>query len=228
MATELCLYVPPQARPDRQATVLIIPPLFDEANRMRRTLVLTMQVLSARGHGSLLPDLPGQNDSLVETQDATLTLWRSTLADIALAQSEPVIVASWRGGALIDDAANCAIGWWRMAPQSGSSIVKMLMRARIAGDKAANRTTTIEQLRAMACTGPIALAGNRLSAEMIAELENAQTAAVSPLRTVQTGDGDDRIAGTPLWLRAESGEDAAMAVAMANDISDWARQCAAG
>ena len=49
--------------------VLLIPPLFEEANRMRRTLVLAMRALSADMGivPSLLPDLPGQNDSLEPT-----------------------------------------------------------------------------------------------------------------------------------------------------------------
>ena len=228
MATELCLHVPPQSGQYGQATVIIIPPLFDEANRMRRTLILTMHALAALGHHSLLPDLPGQNDSLMDTTDATLDRWRSALAEVAASNPAPQIVASWRGGALIDDAASGAIGWWRMAPQSGASIVKTLMRTRIAGDKAAGRTTTIDQLQAMARDGALELAGNRLNAAMITGLEGAHPAAVTPLRAVQTGDGDGRITGTALWLRAEPGEDAAMALAMANDISDWARICAAG
>ena len=33
-------------------TILIVPPLFDEANRMRRTLVLTMRALAGLGVAS--------------------------------------------------------------------------------------------------------------------------------------------------------------------------------
>ena len=39
------------------------------------------------------------------------------------------------------------------------------------------------------------------------------------------GSGDEAIAGTPLWLRAEPGEDAAMADAVAADIAAWSRTC---
>ena len=35
----------------------------------------------------------------------------------------------------------------------------------------------------------------------------------------------DGIAGTPLWLRAEPGEDAAMARAIAADIAAWSKSC---
>src|SRR3546814_4854209 len=48
-----------------RTTVLFVPPLFEEANRTRRTLVLAMRALAAQGFAALLPDLPGQNESLV-------------------------------------------------------------------------------------------------------------------------------------------------------------------
>ncbi len=213
---------------DGHPTIIIIPPLFDEANRMRRTLVLMMHALAERGHASILPDLPGQNDSMMPTQQATLSQWRGALASIAASRREAVLVASWRGGALIDDAATGAIGWWRMAPQAGASIVKTLMRARMASERESGQPATLDSLRAMAQAGSIALAGNRLSASMIAELEAAQPAAVSPLRLATLGDAEGQVAGSPLWLRAEPGEDAAMATAMAGDIARWAGQCVAG
>ncbi|MEQ1689446.1 MAG: hypothetical protein ABL874_12810 [Sphingopyxis sp.] len=203
--------------------ILLVPPLFDEANRMRRTLVLTMRALAEIGHTTLLPDLPGQNDSLAKTQDATLSLWRDALADITAKEVAPLLVASWRGGALIDDAAVSAIGWWRMAPYAGASIVKTLMRVRIAGEKESGRTVTADQLRSQA-SDPIELGGNRLSTAMLNELDAASPAIVSPLRTVELSN----VSGSALWLRAEPGEDSAMAKAMAANISDWAMQCAAG
>lgn len=209
-------------------TILILPPLFDEANRLRRTLVLMMRALSARGHAVMLPDLPGQGDSLLPSASASLRLWREALTRFATAQSGPLVVASWRGGALIDDAAVNAIGWWRMAPQGGASIVKTMMRTRIAGDKEAGRVTSADDLRAAAADGPVELAGYRLSGTMIAELEGAKPADVSPLRSLSLGAGDGQMVGSALWLRAEPGEDKAMALAMAADISAWSLSCAAG
>lgn len=191
---------------------------------MRRTLVLTMHALSQLGHTTLLPDLPGQNDSLTKTQDVTLSLWRDALAGLAAKQTTPLLVASWRGGALIDDAAVNAIGWWRMAPLAGASIVKTLIRVRIAGEKEAKRTVTTDQLRGEIQNGPIELGGNRLSTTMLNELDAASPAVVAPLRTVELIE----VPGSALWLRAEPGEDSAMAKAMAANISDWAMQCAAG
>ena len=42
------------------------------------------------------------------------------------------------------------------------------------------------------------------------------------------GSGEGKLPGSALWLRAEPGEDAAMAEAMAADIHDWAMTCVAG
>lgn len=204
-----------------------MPPLFDEANRLRRTLVLTMRALADRGIASALPDLPGQNDSLLPTEDASLARWREALGTFAAGEPGPLLVASWRGGALIDDAATNAVGYWRMAPVAGASLVKTMIRTRMAGEKEAGRIVSAEQIRAEAATGPVELAGNPLSGTMLAELEAAMPADVKPLRQVAVGTGEGKLPGSALWLRAEPGEDAAMAQAMAADIHDWAMTCAA-
>lgn len=203
--------------------VLIVPPLFDEANRMRRTLVLMLRALSALGTQSLLPDLPGQNDSLIATEAVALSDWRTALAAVAACEAGPVLVASWRGGALIDDAVADAIGWWRMAPVAGAGIVKAMIRTRIAGDKESGRQSGAEAIRASAAQGPVELAGNFLSAAMLDALDAAIPAPVEPLRLVAPAD----LGGSALWLRAEPGEDTAMAQAMAADIHAWAATCAA-
>lgn len=209
-------------------TILLIPPLFDEANRLRRTLVLTMRALSARGVASLLPDLPGQNDSLVPTEAVTLADWRAALVAAAADETGPLLVASWRGGALIDDAVTDAIGWWRMAPVAGAGLIKTMIRTRIAGEKEAGRLVSADDVRALAANEPVELAGNFLSADMLTQIEVAAPAEVAPLRSVAVGSGDGKLPGSALWLRAEPGEDAAMAEAMAADIQQWAMTCAAG
>ena len=58
---------------------------------------------------------------------------------------------------------------------------------------------------------------------MRAQLGDAEAQRVAPLREVALGA--DGIAGTPLWLRAEPGEDAAMAAAIAADIAAWCKTC---
>ncbi|MBY4636133.1 hypothetical protein K5P26_03140 [Sphingopyxis sp. XHP0097] len=207
-----------------RATVLVVPPLFEEANRTRRTLVLAMRALAARGFAALLPDLPGQNESRVALVEVDLDRWRTALAEVAATIDSPLIVASVRGGALIDHRVR-ADGWWRLAPVGGASLLRTLLRARVAADREAGHESTLETLQAAAHREPLLLAGNRLSPDMIAQLGAAAVEPVAPLRTAAPGAGDGRIAGTPLWLRAEPGEDAAMAAAIAADIADWSAAC---
>ena len=216
------LRIPPTGTP--RATILFVPPLFEEANRTRRTLVLAMRALAADGFATLLPDLPGQNESLVPLEQVDLASWQSALADAAATIDGPLVIASLRGGALIDHHAKAA-AWWRLAPVGGASLLRTLMRARVAADREASITSSLDSLQAEAATAPLLLAGNRLSPAMIAQLGSAEIQPVAPLRTVTLGSGADAIAGTPLWLRAEPGEDSAMAEAIAADIAAWSTTC---
>lgn len=220
-AAELCLRTGPGGP---GARIMFVPPLFDEANRMRRTLALTMRALAARGIAAMLPDVPGQNDSLHATLSADLTLWRAALAEFVAAEPGPVIIASVRGGALIDDGCSAA-AWWRIAPATGASLLRTMLRTRVTSDREAGVTSSIDALLAAAEAAPLLLAGNILSSAMVAQLQAAVPAALAPLRSVTLGSGASAIAGTPLWLRAEPGEDAAMAAAMADDIAMWIDQC---
>ena len=186
-----------------------------------------MRALAGLGVGSALPDLPGQNDSLVPTEEATLEGWRAALREFAAGEAGPLVVASWRGGALIDDAVAGAAGYWRMAPVGGASLVKTMIRTRIAGEKEAGRSVDAEAIRASAAAGPVELAGNFLNAEMLAELEAAVPAEVAPVRQLAVGYGEGKLPGSALWLRAEPGDDPEMALAIAADLDRWSVSCAA-
>ena len=218
--SEHFLRIAPAGSP--RGAILIVPPLFEEANRTRRTLVLTMRALAAQGFAAILPDLPGQNESLVPLVDVDLNRWQDAVAEIVAEIDGPVIVASVRGGALIDHVAKAA-AWWRLAPVGGASLLRTLMRSRVSADREAGLTSSLESLQAEAKTAPLLLAGNRLSPAMVAQLGVSEAQAMEPLRSV--GLGADGIAGTPLWLRAEPGEDAAMAEAIAADIAAWSATC---
>jgi len=207
-----------------RATLLIVPPLFEEANRTRRTLVLAMRALAAQGFAAVMPDLPGQNESLVPLEHVDLAAWQMALAEVAATSAGPLFVASMRGGCLIDHGIEAA-GWWRLAPVGGASLLRTLLRARVSADREAGVTSSLESLTETAQREPLLLAGNRLSPAMIAQLGAAEVQPVEPLRSVALGA--DGIAGTPLWLRAEPGEDAAMARAIADDIAAWSTTCGA-
>jgi len=135
--------------------ILIIPPLFDEMNRVRRMLVQTMRELSGRRISSVLPDLPGTNESRAKLLDQDLDTWRAALS-AAAAQVGATHVASLRGGTLIDDGVSAP--HWRLAPVKGSNLLKAMLRTRIAGDKEAGivsiehdlpEQTTCEELLAL-------------------------------------------------------------------------------
>lgn len=205
-----------------RATILFVPPLFDEANRLRRTLALAMRALAAEGYAAVLPDLPGQNESPVALEDVDLECWRNALAEVAAGIDGPVAIASIRGGALIDHRAE-AIAWWRLAPVGGASLLRTMLRARVTADREAGIESSLESLQAAARGAPLLLAGNALSPAMVAQLGAAEAQPVTPLRAI--GLGADGIAGTPLWLRAEPGEDAAMAAAIAADVAAWSKTC---
>lgn len=217
---EHILRIAPAGAP--RATILIVPPLFEEANRTRRTLVLAMRALAAGGFAAMLPDLPGQNESLVPLERVDLARWQDALAEVAAGIDGPILVASVRGGVLIDHQVKAA-AWWRLAPVGGASLLRTLMRARVSADREAGLTSSLEGLLEEAKTRPLLVAGNRLSPEMVAQLGTSEARVVEPLRRISLGA--DGIAGTPLWLRAEPGEDAAMAAAIAADISAWSMTC---
>lgn len=219
---ELCL----RFGPDPAPRLLILPPLFDEANRVRHLMVECGRVLAELGIASLLPDLPGCNESLVPLENASISLWQAALIACA-GQLGPVThIASLRGGALLDNALGDRPRW-RLAPVKGGQLLRTMLRTRIASDREAGITSSSEALMETAQSQGIALAGNSLSPCMICELDSAAPSDGDAIRSVRFADdpldADGRIAGAPLWLRAEPAHDPAMAASIAANIADWMR-----
>lgn len=200
--------------------ILIVPPLFDEANRTRRMLVQAMRMLDKAGVGCLLIDLPGCNESRQNLQYQSLDIWRQAIRECAV-QCAATHIASFRGGALIDDGA-ADLPHWRFTPAKGASLLKTMIRTRIAGDKEVGKMTSEADLIARASAGPIELAGNWLGPDMVAQLAEAEAAEL-PLLTVRVLGQD--IVGSPLWLRAEPQDDPAMSAAIAADLAAWSATC---
>lgn len=200
--------------------ILIVPPLFDEMNRCRRMLVQAMRALAQQGVGSLLIDLPGCNESLAVLENQSLSTWREAV-NAAATQLGATHIASLRGGALVDDGTP-NLQHWRLAPAKGSSLLKTILRARIAGDKETGKATSEAGLMEAAKSAPIELAGNLLGPEMVGELAGAEPADVAQL-TVRTLGQD--ITGSALWLRAEPQDDPAMSTAIATDLDQWSVTC---
>ena len=51
-----------------------------------------MRALAADGFATLLPDLPGQNESLVPLEQVDLAIWQNVLADAAATIDGPPIL----------------------------------------------------------------------------------------------------------------------------------------
>lgn len=205
--------------PDGAPLMLVLPPLFEEANRTRHFLVEIMRGLAAIGVASILPDLPGTNDSRVATIGARFADWGTAVA----ALPAPAATISLRGGALLDGFAATDLHW-RLAPETGARLLRDMIRATAmtAGIKAG-------ELEAAARTQPTALAGNVIYPDLFIALEAAVPAMSGTIRTVrledEAGDADARLGGTPLWRRAEPDHDPALAAAVVADIADWMTSC---
>jgi hypothetical protein len=200
--------------------ILIIPPLFDEMNRMRRVLATAMRDLASRDIGCILIDLPGCNESLSSLHDQRLNDWRDAVTACA-EQLNVTHIASLRGGALIDDGKP-ELPHWRLAPVKGASLLKTMIRTRIAGEKEAGKTVTEAAILAQAQAAPVELAGNLLGPAMLAQLAVAEPVALPQLTERKLGED---IMGSPLWLRAEPQDDAAFAANIAADLDRWSASC---
>lgn len=196
--------------PQGAPTIIAAPALFEEANRTRALLIDVLRRLAAQGFGCVLPDLPGQGESLVPTSAARLTDWRHAFAAAAESLPRLVHVVAIRGGALVDGEAKVASRWY-LAPLSGAATVRELRRIRQA---AASED----------------YAGNDIDPAMIAQLEAAEPATLAPLRVVRLENdpraADRKIAAPPPWRAVEPGTDPALQAAMADDIARWIAACA--
>lgn len=179
-----------------------------------------MRALAERDVGSLLIDLPGCNEGVAALEEQSLTKWRAAVTTGA-SQLGATHIASLRGGALIDDGAT-DLPHWRLAPAKGPSLLKTMIRTRIAGDKEDGKATSEAGLMEAAKAAPIELAGNLLGPAMVSELACAEPADVAKL-TVRTLGQD--IAGSTLWLRPEPQDDPTMSAAIAADLDQWSASC---
>ncbi len=216
---EFCLSVGGQL----SRRIMLVPPLFDEMNRMRKMLVDVMQALETLEVGSILPDLPGTNESLVPLEDVTLTDWQKAIEACAQ-QHEISHIASFRGAALT--VANLRqIDHWIFCPVKGATILRTMLRTRVAADKESGGNTSLAGLTAEAESGPIELAGNNLGSALFTELNAAELPDLENQRIVRLESdnkpGDAQISGSALWLRAEPDDDPAMSAAIAQDIANW-------
>jgi hypothetical protein len=189
----------------RKLRLLIVPALFDEANRMRRLTVEIMRRLDLAGIDSFLPDLPGTNESLQPLDQQTPDSWSAAMEDAATHFAATHLLAI-RGGALV---APSDLPAWHYAPVAGTNILRQQIRARIVSAREAGVTETQDGLQQLALSAGITLSGHSLNAEFVRQLQTL-TPRGGALEIAQ-----DTIGGGGLWLRAEPGDDRAQADALA-------------
>ena len=179
--------------------VLVIPPFFNEHNLMRHHLVQVMRMLAEAGVSSVLPDLPGCNESLEPIDHQTLSGWRGAVAAAANHFGARHILAVRSGALTVPEEAE----GWQYAPQTGAKFLRGMLRARVIASREAGQNETSEALLETGRTSGIDLAGWHLGSAMVRELEEAAP-VISPGYSVIE---QSEIRGSGLWLRAEPGED---------------------
>jgi hypothetical protein len=188
-------------------TLLILPALFEEANRMRRFTVSVMRNLADMGIGTILPDLPGMGESETDLFDVTLHDWHEAASALM-----PDIFGSVaiRGGALLDGRFK---NRWRLAPESGERLLRDMVRATAFSEGVS--ATELDQRARASLTR---LAGNVISPALYTALHDA----------VPVDDADTTsVDGPKLWRAAEPGDDPEFARRIADDVSAWTKTCGA-
>ncbi len=187
----------------RTQRVLVCPAWFDEANKLRRFTVEVMRRLDGAGIDSLLPDLPGCNESTVPLRDQTLAGWSEAMAAAARSLGATHVLAIRAGGLV----APSGLPGWHYAAQSGPKLLRGMIRARTIAAREAGITETSEGLMAEGRTRGLVLGGWAIGAAMFAALESAEPA----LAPGQSDIAQSQVGGPGLWLRAEPDEDAGQA-----------------
>ncbi len=189
--------------------VLILPAWFDEGNKTRHFSVALMRTLDRMGVDSLLPDLPGCNESRVPLDQQTIVGWQACAADLAR-QMGCTHVLTIRAGANIAPP----LPGWSYAPLAGKSALRALLRARIIAAREAGREEKSEDLLQKGLREGLELAGYHLGPQMVAQLAEADLAPLSDLAEIKQSD----IGGSGLWLRAEPDHDQDQVEALAFHI----------
>ena len=204
-------------------------PLFEEANRTRAFAVTICRALAKRGVASVLPDLPGQGESVVPLADMTLLRMRGAMEGVEAkvgTVGRPYAVGI-RSGALLNPLG-LFFGRWHFAPQEGEDVMRDLLRIALAGNAIPSGSSIYALIGS---NNPVVIAGNPISSAMAADLQGAMLYDEPgvPLRTVRLDTdpkpADRHVPGTPLWRRAEPDNDRILAALLAEDIADWIATC---
>jgi len=194
----------------RQRRILIVPALFDEANRMRRMVVDAMRLLDAAGIDTFLPDLPGCNESAQSFPAQSLHGWRVAM-EHASRHFRASHVLALRGGVLIHPGT---LPGWVLEPAKGPTILRQLLRARTIAAREAGLHEDSATLLDQGRTKGLDLAGYRFGASLIAGMQDAL-----PQIEGQRIIAQSELGGGGLWLRAEPAAAPEQSAALARRIT---------
>ena len=215
--------------PDSGPVAILVLPLFEEANRTRTFAVGLLRRLAERGVASLLPDVPGQGESLVPLVDCTLSRMMDAIEALTcqhLAAGRTPYALGVRSGALLDGIGPLA-GRWHLSPQDGEAVLRDLHRTWRAAGNDEDREAMIHG------HDTVEIAGNLLSADLLTSISAAAPFDQSgtPRRIVRLSSdpapADLHVDTAPLWRRAEPGDAPNLADTLAADIADWIATCEA-
>ncbi len=213
-----------QIGPEDGVPILLVPPLFEEMNRSRALLAAVMRGLAGKRFRCTLPDLPGTGESERALETCSWADWQDAIG----AADTPALVASFRGGALLDGVE--ASAWWRFAPVGGAPVMRDLERASAAAQPRSSRALSdADSERQRTRDERRSLAGYQTAEALVGPLGQAQVQDVAPCRTVRLASdpkpADLKLEGPTLWRRSEPASSSELAQLIASDISYWARQC---
>ena len=179
----------------RAVRLLILPALFDEANKMRQFTNDVMRRLDQAGVDCMLPDLPGCNESLQALEQQDLASWQ-TAAKAAATHFRATHVLTIRSSIILSPQG---LAGWSYAPSATASAIRTMLRAAQIQAREAGQDTALPQLQDRGRTQGIELAGYPISPRLFRDLEGSNIKASPDLIAIPQealGDGG-------LWLRAE-------------------------
>jgi len=191
----------------RARRLLVIPPLFDEANKFRHQIFEIMRRIHSREVDCFLPDLPGCNESTADLSQQSLGNWRAAVAAAVAHFRATHVLAIRSGGWLVSGD----LPGWLYAPVKPRQVLRSLLRARIIAAREAGRDETSDGLLETARTEGIELAGWPLGAQLVRELDIEEVMPTGAQVVIEHSD----VGGQPLWLRAENDDDPEQADALA-------------
>ncbi len=223
--------------PEDGPVVVMALPLFEEANRVRAFAVDVLRRLASLGLAGVLPDYPGQGESLVPLESLSLLeiseAYESAILALIAGGRRAYSVAI-RSGALLDKWTGLS-GRHHFCPQAGASLYRELGRIWRAGAVDRRLSSAWEydpELPEGEPQPPLEIGGNLLSADLLTAISVYQLWTIESgglLRTVRLDSdpapGDRKLPGAPLWRSVEPTNDPALAQLLAEDIAQWVRAC---